>query len=176
MTNIIRTKRNAQSAASEVTSSDFVLACVAFRQAKANLLRFLGEGSTVVTADEISCSVYDLANKATIQRSRGTGGRTLKAVNDGRRLPFKSLIALAVKGKKQFTIDNVIEGLERQKTMPESTNIRVYISTALKTYEETFERVERGVYRMKRGASSKLVLKRRPGPKPKQLEEVAPSA
>lgn len=158
-----------KSAAFEVSTSELVLACVSFKQAKDELLRFLGEGATVENADQISIAVYDLANQATRQRSRGVGGRTLQAVARGERLPFKSLVALAVKGKKKFTIDNVIDGLKRQKTMPESKNIRMYVATALKTYEDTFERIERGLYRMKPGASQRLVLKRKPGPKPKQL-------
>lgn len=167
------TIRLPQNAAFEVTTSEFVLAAVAFRQAKEELLRFLGDGATVENADQISMAVYDLANQATRQRSLGTGGRTLKAVSRGDRLPFKSLVALAVKGKRQFTIDDVIDGLKKQRTMPESKNIRTYVSTALKTYEDTFERIERGVYRLRKGARSKLILKRRPGPKPKQLTAAA---
>jgi hypothetical protein len=135
---------------------------VTFEQAKSQLLAFFGPGTSVEAADNIGMAVVDLANKALKQRSRGVGGRTLKAVNDGKRLPFKSLIALAVKGKKTFTIDNVIDGLEKRKAMPESKNIRGYVSTALKTYEDTFQRIERGVYRMKRGAKLQLSLKRAP--------------
>lgn len=165
-----------KNAAFEVSTSDLVLACVAFKQAKDELLRFLGEGATVENADQISIAVYDLANQATRQRSRGVGGRTLAAVSRGDRLPFKSLVALAVKGKKNFTIDNVIEGMKRQKTEPESKNIRAYIATALKTYEDTFERIERGLYRLKPGARQKLVLKRKPGPKPKLLPAAPASA
>lgn len=162
-----------KNASIEVSTSGFVHACVAFKQAKAELLQFLGEGSTVESADQISVAVCDLANQALHQRSRGVGGRTLAAVSRGERLPFKSLVALAVKGKKSFTIDNVIDGMKRQKTVPESKNIRAYVATALKTYEDTFERIERGVYRLRRGASQKLVLKRKPGPKPKLLPAAA---
>lgn len=138
--------------AQEVSQDPFVLACVAFQQAKRQLSDLIGGGS-VEKCDSVSQSVYDLANKAvkrrmTAPRRLRAGNR--KAVADGERLPFRDCVVKAVSRRKTFTSEDVVNGLERLKLLPESENVRGYVSLTLSSNTDTFKRVSRGVYTLKK--------------------------
>ena len=82
--------------------------------------------------------------------ARATKGR--RAVASGERPPLKEAI-VAVMGATTMNVGDVIKALDKKGWLPDSEEIRNYISFALSSNKETFERVTRGVYKVRAGVT-----------------------
>lgn len=149
-----------KTAIGEVSNDNFVAACVAFQQAKAQLRSFLGEVE-IEQLDAVSTPVYDLANKALRRKMKDAKFENTSLVARGARPTFPVCIARAVRNKKEFTPDDVIHGLKRIKLLPKATDIRSYISSTVTAHPELFKRLERGRYALV-GKPQALALQKKP--------------
>lgn len=147
-------------AASEVSQDRFVAVCIAFQQAKNDLSQHLGN-TDLTQLDNVSQAVYHLANKALRRKMKDAPTEHRVAVQKGEKLPFREIIAAAVKGRKQFTISDVADALKKRRQLPVAQDVPAYISTTLGTSTDLFTRVERGVYKFKK-SRPRLTLKKAP--------------
>jgi hypothetical protein len=84
-----------------------------------------------------------------------------RVAGDDKKPPLHERLRI-VMGADQVTIPQAIERLKARDAswLPESTDLNAYISLALSTHcKETFERVSRGVYKVREGAGPKTVKK-----------------
>jgi hypothetical protein len=138
----------------EVSDSAFIIACVNFQQAKADLARFFGEGVGLEQFDQVSTPVYTLVNKALRRHMAEAPARNIRAVARGERQPLHEAIASAMRGRRKFTSEDVEEGLRREGKLPESINVRNYLNTTMGTHPDLFKRIQRGVYTLNKGRRS----------------------
>lgn len=149
------------SAINELSPDEFIRACVAFQQAKTVLSQHLN-GADAAACDTVSLAVYDLANKALTRKMLAPASG--REVRSGERLPLHQAIAKAVRGKKTFDTQTIIDSMKRRGTLPQSKNLRGYITATLCAHTELFKRVKTGVYRLR--SPRKLVFENKP---PKEL-------
>lgn len=76
-----------------------------------------------------------------------------KAVANGSRPPLYQAVAMVMAGKDQMSIDQVLQELEKRGWSPDSEKPHNYISFIFSSNKEVFDRVKRGVYRVKPGVS-----------------------
>jgi hypothetical protein len=143
------------SAVNEVSTDDFVRACVAFQQAKQQLSAHLN-GADVTACDNVSRAVYSLANKAMVQQQK-------RPVRRGR-VSLKQLVLQAVRGRTLFTAQIILDQLTQQKVLPKYKNARGNIHALLSAEKKLFERVSLGTYRLKKPAK-RLVFADKKTPK-----------
>ncbi len=75
-----------------------------------------------------------------------------RAVAAGLRPPLKEALAILL-GTKSMNIEDAIKGLHAKGWMPASKNEHSYISYALSSNKDMFERVSRGEYKVRAGTS-----------------------
>jgi len=143
-------------AGNEVSSDKFVSACITFQLAKAALAENL-PGLTLDKLDNVSRGVYEISNKLLRRKVKETRVREVP-LKFGEKITFREVIAKVVRGRKTFTIPDVIEGLKKQKALPDTADIGHYISSTLGANGDLFKRVERGIYTVK--SRRRLVLKK----------------
>jgi hypothetical protein len=148
-------------AANEVSTDQFVRACVAFQQAKTVLSQHLN-GADAMACDNVSRAVYNLANRALARKTP-----TKRTDPSGKRLTLPEAVAQSIHGKKSFDSQTVVEAMKRRGTLPKVENVKNYISTVLSTHKDRFKRLERGVYCLKEPVKKKLVFA--PNKAPKEL-------
>ncbi len=158
----------ARTAVPEVSNDQFVAACIAFQQAKSVLSQHLGSAD-LHQLNTVSGAVYDLANKALRRKMKEAPVEKTRAVKNGTRVPFREVIAQAVRGRRKFTIPEVIEALKKRQALPEAVDVGAYISATLSTNTDMFKRIERGLYTLKT-TRRRLALKAAP----KGLPEATP--
>lgn len=151
---------HARSTIADVSEDDFVKACVAFQQAKVFLATYLN-GADVASIDGVSFAVYNLTNKAVVRHKRAANGR---AVKSGARPPLHTLIAQAMRGRKQFNSQDVMDALKRRNMLPRVEDARSTISNALGMHKKVFQRVKLGVYKLK-PSTNKLLYTAKKAPK-----------
>ncbi len=150
-------------AVNEVSSDQFVKACVQFQQAKTLLSQHLS-GADVTACDNVSRAVYNLANKA-LTRKAGRPPMNAKALKGGKHVSLVDRIVQAVQGKKSFDIQTVIDSMKRRGTLPKAENTKNYVSNLLSMNPTRFKRLERGVYCLKASGKKKLVYAPKKTPK-----------
>lgn len=147
-------------AVDELSKDEFIKACVAFQQAKTLLSHHLN-GGDVVACDTVSQAVYNLANQALAKK-----GHISKTGKTGHKLSTTEAVLQAVRGKKTFNNQAVIDAMKRQGTLPKSQNIKGYISAVLSANSKTlFKRVNPGVYSLREKPQKKLVFASNKAPK-----------
>ena len=153
MKSIMRVPRTA---ASEVSSDNFVKACITFQQAKAFLSQHMN-GADVAKLDTVSLAIYNLANKAVTRSMKSAG---IRAVKSGERKPLYEIITQVMKNRSSFDTETVMEALKRRGMMPKAEDPRSYITNTLSTRKDLFKRISRGQYKVK--PARKLVYVKKP--------------
>ncbi len=147
-------------AVDELSTEQFVKACVAFQQAKSVLSHHLNDAD-VVACDNVSRAVYSLANRALAKKTHPP-----KLDKRGRKMSTAEAVVQAVRGKSTFTNQSVIDAMKRQGTLPKSQNIKGYISAVLSVNSKTlFKRVNPGVYSLRGAPKKRLVFSSNKTPK-----------
>jgi hypothetical protein len=144
--------RTPMSTVADVSEDSFVKACVSFQHAKTFLASYLN-GADVTSIDAVSSAVYNLTNKAVTRHKKSAN---LRAVKSGARRPLHALIAQTMRGRKQFSSQDVMDALKRRNMLPRVEDARGTISNALGMHKKVFQRVKLGVYKLK-PAAGKLV-------------------
>lgn len=140
-------------AVDELTTDQFVKACVAFQQAKAVLSQHLN-GADAMACDNVSRAVYNLANRALAKKTY-----TRKVDSVGRKLTAVDAVVQAVRGKKKFDKQAIIEAMKRQGTLPKSQNINGYLSAILSANSQTvFKRITPGIYSLRKTVAKKKLV------------------
>ena len=139
-------------------SDPFVKACILFQQARVTLSQHLGGGVDANACDQVSRSVYDLANKAVRREMRDAKKERPKG-----RVSMKDFILKSMHGRKTFSTAH-IEEAARREGRPLGETFKVYVSHILASETTLFQRVKRGVYKFKTKKAPKAKKK-----SPKQL-------
>lgn len=72
-----------------------------------------------------------------------------KAVADGRLPPLKLRLLEVMKGSKGMKIPDIVKALDEKNWTPNSKKVGTYMSLMLGSHEDLFERVTRGVYKIR---------------------------
>lgn len=88
------------------------------------------------------------AKAGKVNTSNAAEGR--RAVARGDRPPMKEAMA-TVMGKQQMGAADVVAGLEKKGWMPNAEDPQQYVSYMLSSNKDVFERVERGLYKVRDG-------------------------
>lgn len=146
-------------AVDELSTEQFVKACVAFQQAKTVLSQHLN-GGDVVACDTVSRAVYNLANVRLNQKTH-----TKRVNKNGQRVTLADAVVQAVRGRQSFDSQTVVDAMKRRGTLPKVENVKNYISTVLSMNKTKFRRLNRGLYCLKAPAKKKLVYATNKPPK-----------
>jgi len=93
------------------------------------------------------------AKPAASPKKTKTAAQVTRVAGEDKKPPLRERLRIVL-GEDQVTIPLAIERLRAKDAswLPESTDLNAYISLALSTHKETFERVSRGVYQVVKGA------------------------
>lgn len=105
------------------------------------------------------------ASTAAANTSNAAEGR--RAVARGDRPTMKEAMAIVI-GTAKCTSEDVVKGLEKKGWLPNAENPQQYVSYMLSSNKDTFERVERGIYKVREGVTFTK--------KAKKAEAAAPAA
>ena len=92
------------------------------------------------------------AKKAATKVNTSNAAEGRRAVARGDRPPMKEAMA-TVMGKSHMDAAGVLEGLEKRGWLPHADKPQQYISYMLSSNKDTFERVERGQYKVRDGVT-----------------------
>lgn len=87
-----------------------------------------------------------------VRKAKAAPTTNRKAVANGSRPPLYQAVAM-VMGKEPMSIDQVLQELDKRGWSPDSEKPHNYISFIFSSNKETFDRVRRGVYRVKPGVN-----------------------
>lgn len=98
------------------------------------------------------------AKPAAAPKKTKTAAQATRVAGDDKRPPLHERLRIVL-AEDQVTIPQAIERLRARDAswVPDSTDLNAYISLALSTHKETFERVSRGVYQVRKSAVAAAV-------------------
>lgn len=143
-------------------------ACEDLKKAKAELAALtIGTKSPPGRKQTQKAAAKAKKSAAKTKKSAASQGR--RAVAQGLRPSLKESIAIVI-GPKTMSIDEVLSELSQKALMPQCKDERGYISYALSANKDVFERVARGIYKVRNGAFSDKAARTKGSPK-EQAEE-----
>jgi len=115
-----------------------------------------GKGKAAKAAEKVAASAKTAAPvKAPRKTKTAAKAETPRVASDDRMPPLRERLKI-VMGEDSVSIQEAIDRLNAKDPawVPDSTDLKGYISLALSTHKDVFERVRRGVYSVRKNAAA----------------------